>query len=332
MLSEMTSSILAGSRIIREPVGGGAGYWCGAPGAFYEPGERTWYLTYRIRRPRGIQPDRGGEARIARSKDLESWEDIWSITKDKLGSSSIERTALHKGPDGRWRYFISYVDPADDRWCLSMISAREISLLNPSACRPIFKAKDLKLEGVKDPWIFKANEKFHMLLSVAVPTAKTNAQSHSTRDIFNTGECVSATALASSTDLENWDWGGIVFSPGAGGWDKYCRRINSLVQTFDGYYGFYDGSASHAENYEERTAIATSADLQTWNSLSPDGPALASPHASGSLRYVDAQILGDQANLFYEFARSDGSHDLRLAQLPRSELEAWLKQPSKATR
>lgn len=328
MSSEMTDSILASSQIVREPVGSGQGYWSGAPGAFYEVEERAWYLTYRIRRPRGIPPDRGGEARIARSTDLDSWEDVWSITKDKVSSSSIERCALHKGPDGLWRYFISYVDPADDRWCVSVMSAREIKDLNSGECRPVFKAAEFGLEGVKDPWIFKASGKFHMLLSVAVPTPKTNADSHSTKDIFNTGECTSATALATSTDLEKWDWSGLVFSPGPGGWDKYCRRINSFIPTVDGYAAFYDGSASHAENYEERTGIATYSDLQDWTTQTPEGPALASPNASGSFRYVDAQITGDHTHIFYEFARPDGSHDLRLARLFKSDLTAWLKNPS----
>jgi hypothetical protein len=325
MSSEIVNSILTSSQIIREPVGSGKGYWSGAPGVFYETEELAWYLTYRLRRPRGVAPDRGGETRIARSTNLETWEDVWSVTKDKLGSSSIERCALRKGPDGLWRYFISYVDPQDNRWCLSVMSAREITGLKATECRPVFKAAKLGLEGVKDPWIFTAEGKFQMVLSVAVPTPKTKPDSHSTKDIFNTGECVSATALATSPDLEKWTWEGVVFSPEANGWDKYCRRINSLVPTGEGYAAFYDGSASHAENYEERTGIATSRGLRTWATATPDGPAFVSPNASGSFRYVDAQIAGEQANVFYEFARPDGSHDLRLARLPKTAVLNWLK-------
>src|SRR3989442_1664598 len=92
----MTSELLANGRILCEPVGLENGYWAGAPGVFYAADERGWYLTYRIRRPRGIQPDRGGEARIARSADLNHWQDLWSVTKDKFGSASIERCALQK--------------------------------------------------------------------------------------------------------------------------------------------------------------------------------------------------------------------------------------------
>jgi hypothetical protein len=311
MAQQLTSEQLAGGRILREPAGFENGYWSGAPGVFYASDEKTWYLTYRIRRPRGVAPDRGGEARIACSTDLEKWQDLWSVTKDRFGSASIERCALRKGPDGQWRYVASYVDPADGRWCVSVVESSNIQALDATKARPIFKASALGLEGIKDPWIFEHQGTFQMILSVALPTAKTGSQSHSTLDIFNTGDCISATGLATSRDLEQWEWQGIIFAPEVSGWDSYCRRINSVVPYRGKFFAFYDGSASHAENYEERTGLAVSSDLRSWNSLTPRGPMFTSPHASRSLRYVDAQLMGQEACLFYEFARPDGAHDLR---------------------
>src|SRR5207244_9998455 len=122
-----------------------------APGVFYAKDERACYLTYRIRRPRGIPPDRGGEARIARSTDLKQWKDVWSVTKDKFNSASIERCALRKGADSHWRYFASYVDPADGRWCVSVLQSRSLENLDPAQSKAIFKAPPLGLEGIKDP-------------------------------------------------------------------------------------------------------------------------------------------------------------------------------------
>jgi hypothetical protein len=78
------------------------------------------------------------------------------------------------------------------------------------------------------------------------------------------------------------------------------------------FLGFYDGSAGHEQNYEEKTGLATSEDLRHWQCLTPEAPRLTSSHGSGSLRYLDAQVQGQEACLFYEFARPDGSHDLRL--------------------
>jgi len=314
------SQVLTSGRIIREPVGFETGYWAGAPGVFYAADERAWYLTYRIRRPRGVAPDRGGEARIARSTNLQDWEDVWSVTKDKFGSASIERSAIHKGPDGHWRYFTSFVDPGDGRWCVSLLSATEVRKLDPARAKPLFKAGSLELEGIKDPWILTHDRAYYMFLSVALPTPKTSRQSHSTLDIYNTGECLSATGLAISRDLENWQWQGVIFKPPASGWDSYCRRINSVVAYQQKFIGFYDGSASHAENYEEKTGLAISSDLRRWECLTAASPAMTSPHGSGSLRYVDAQPADARRSetpgsmqIFYEFARSDSAHDLRLA-------------------
>jgi len=320
------SELLAAGSVIRQPVGFEKGYWAGAPGVFYAADERTWYLTYRLRRPRGVPPDRGGEARIARSTDLQHWEDVWSVTKDKFASASIERCALRKGADGLWRYFASCVDPAHGRWCVSVLKARKLQDLDPAKATPLFKVPALGLEGVKDPWIVEHRGAFCMFLSVAVPTARTTAQSHATLDIFNTGECVSATGLATSSDLESWQWQGVVFTPGAVGWDRYCRRLNSVLPWEGKFLGFYDGSAGHHENYEEKTGLAVSQDLRHWECLTLKSPRLTSPHGSGSLRYLDAHVSGQEACLFYEFARPDGAHDLRLvrASLGRllSELSA----------
>lgn len=320
MATKLTSELLADGQIILHPVGDEKGYWVGAPGAFYAADEKAWYLTYRIRRPRGVAPDRGGEARIARSTDLKTWEDIWSVTKDKYDSASIERSAIRKGKDGTWHYITSYVDPADGRWCVVSMKASDPRKIDPAKRQVIFTAAPLGLEGIKDPWIFEADGKFQMILSVAMPTPKTGDQSHSSLDIFNTGECVSATALASSSDLEKWEYHGVVLKPEGAGWDCYCRRINSIAGLGGRAFAFYDGSASHLDNYEEKTGIATSVDLKNWKTLTPNGPAFTSPHASGSLRYIDAQVLGEEVFLFYEFARKDGAHDLRVVTMDKATL------------
>jgi hypothetical protein len=38
---------------------------------------------------------------------------------------------------------------------------------------------------------------------------------------------------------------------------------------------------------------------------------LASPHASGALRYMDVVPVGDELYFYYEAARPDGAHELR---------------------
>jgi hypothetical protein len=318
--TEQAARSLRDPRVVREPVSGGAGYWVGAPGVFYARDESAFYLTYRIRRPRGVEPDRGGEARIARSVDLIQFDDVWGVTKDVYGSASIERSAICKDANGTWRYFTSFVDPADGRWCVSVVTGPDVRRLDATRARRLFTAAPLGLEGVKDPWLFEDQGVHYMVLSVATPTPQTAAGSHATLDIFNTGDCVSATGLARSRDLESWEWLGVVFAPEASGWDTYCRRINSIVRHNGTYLGFYDGSASHLENYEEKTGLAVSTDLRSWTSLTSEGPAMTSPSASGSLRYLDLVASTDRLWTFYEWARDDGAHDLRIAPIDLDRL------------
>lgn len=319
-MSKITNELLANGTVIREPVGKEQGYWVGCPGAYYETTERAWYLTYRIRRPRGVEPDRGGEVRIARSTDLTRWDDVLTIRKDQYNTASIERSCLHRGEDGLWRYITSYVDPADGRWCTALMKAAKVEQLDPAKREVIFSAAPLKLEGVKDPWILEENGVYHLFLSIAIPTPKTSDGSHATLDIFNTGECKSGTGLATSRDLDHWEWQGVILAPGDTGWDKYCRRINSVVPLGGKYLAFYDGSASHLENYEEKCALAVSNDLRHWETKSPTGPKFTSPHASTSVRYFDAKFANGKWHIFYEFARADGAHDMRVITCDASDL------------
>ena len=92
--TDRADRLLRHPHVVRQPGGVGQGHWAGAPGVAYSRHDQAFYLTYRIRRPRGVAPDRGGEARIARSTDLKHFEDIWSVTKDRYDSVSIERSAI----------------------------------------------------------------------------------------------------------------------------------------------------------------------------------------------------------------------------------------------
>ncbi|MBL67842.1 MAG: hypothetical protein CMO74_05235 [Verrucomicrobiales bacterium] len=307
---------LLNGTLIREPVGDERGYWVGAPGWCWDESEKAAYLTYRIRRPRGVEPDRGGESRIAKTTDFETFKDVWSVHKDQYNSASIEKSCLKRGTDGQWRYFTSYVNPKDGRWCTTINKADSVEALDPANRKLLFDTAELGLEGIKDPWLIEVEGTYHLFLSVAKSTASTTDSSHDTLDIFNTGECVSATALATSGNLDDWEWQGAVLQPEGNGWDCYCRRINSVLPLNGRYYGFYDGSAGHHENYEEKTGLTVSDDLRHWEVLSPEGPVVLSPHASGSLRYIDAQHVGDQFIFIHELTRANGAHEMRMGKFP----------------
>jgi len=82
--------------------------------------------------------------------------------------------------------------------------------------------------------------------------------------------------------------------------------------TYTNKNAFYDGSAGHHENYEEKTGLAVSDDLKNWEVLSTDEPVVLSPHATGSLRYIDAQHVGDEIIFIYELTRENGAHEMRM--------------------
>ncbi len=354
---------------IRTPPAPGRGYWAGAPTVWLDHNDHASYLSYRLRRPRGVEPERGGETRIAVSTDGIHFEDIWRAEKSQFGSPSIERCSLARSRDGRWQYFVSFVDGSDGRWRVDRLEAGAVDELDPASREPVFTAEQLNIEGVKDPNVFVHGGVYWMLLSyVPALVGFSHEQLHGTADIYNTGLSLSCSAVASSLDGKDWQWQGEIMHPmpGTARWDAYATRVCCVIPARPVWLASSDGSRSVDENYEERTGLAVGgicpegalnsrqtdlgtpgayareagvlpapAGLFTFRSITPDGPALVSPHASGSLRYIDAvppvvradrrpppgpldPVAIDRASrrstfFYYEFARPDGSHELRVS-------------------
>jgi hypothetical protein len=284
----------------------------------YDAEQGDFYLVYRLRRPRGVHPDRGAEVRIARSRDGLAFDDIWSATKDQLHTTSIERCALARGRDGRWRLYVSYVDPADQRWRIDVTEADRPDAFDLTAVRSVLTAADIAAEGVKDPFVFRVAGLDHMIVSYATADRSATAQElHGTADAYNTGLIRSATGLATSADGRHWHWEGALLSPSPGGWDSYCARIGCLWYEPPVWLALYDGSADVRENYEERCGLAYSCDLHRFERVTRAGPLLVPPHGTGALRYFDVLALPHARFLYFEMARPDGSHDLRGLRLAR---------------
>ena len=109
----------------------------------------------------------------------------------------------------------------------------------------------------------------------------------------------------------------ISLRPATPGWDSYCSRISSLVRVGQQWLAFYDGSADVSQNYEEQCGLALSADLRNFTRLTVAGPVVQSGGGSRSVRYVDVVPVGEDLYFYYECARADGAHDLRLSIVPR---------------
>lgn len=296
----------AASTLIAAPPGDGPGYWAGAPGALWT--DDRFYLVYRLRKPR---PERGGELVLATSGDGERFETIWSARRQDFGSPSIERCALVRA--GKvWRLYVSYVDGSDGRWSIDVLEADTPDRFEPARRSRALDPDAAGVAAVKDPWLRRVRAEWWMFVSCASPVLRAPGEADVVGDALSTGRTNSVTGLATSPDGLIWQWRGIVFDASERGWDRFTSRLSAAVPYGKRWLGLYDGSASLAENYEERCGIAISNDLVRWRRLSVPRPAIgAAQPGPGAIRYVEAVSGPGWARYFFELSRSDGSHELR---------------------
>jgi hypothetical protein len=272
------------------PPGQGSGVWAGAPSAARSDGEI--YLAYRVRRP--IGQGRGYAVVVARSADGEHFETILTIGKDELDTESLERPALVAAPDGTWRLYLSCATTGTKHWRIEVIEAS-----HPGA----FDARQSQIvlpgdpgTGIKDPVIVHDGNQWHLWASV-----------HPLADPAETDRM--ATDYATSSNGLDWTWQGTALSPRTGEWDSRGVRVSAVRFTDAAVMAYYDGRASAAENYEERTGLATGAQPAA---LTANGLIAQSPYGKGGLRYLSIVDLCDSAErYYYEMTREDGAHELR---------------------
>ena len=272
-----------------EPPHRGAGYWAGAPSAAL--GDDGIYLAYRMRRPVGH--GRGYALAIARSADGEHFETVLSIGRELMHTESLERPSLVRTPEGTWRLYVSCATPGTKHWRVEVIEAADPGSFDARRSQVVLPG-DTKT-AVKDTVIVRDRGLWHLW-----------ASTHPLGDPLETDQMV--TEYASSADGLEWTWEGTALSPRPGEWDSRGVRVSAVRFTADGVVAYYDGRASAAENYEERTGVATGPNPAT---LTAAGPVYGSPSGRG-LRYLNIVNLGDgRERLYYEMTRADGAHDLR---------------------
>ena len=304
--------------VVREPERAAPGYWAGCPGVLYEAARQRFLLSYRQRRPRGTALDRGWRCALAASSDGVRFDDIWEIRKDELNTASMERFSLMPASSGGYCLYISYVNPADNRWRIDVLETADPASFAVQSARPALTAAGTGTEGVKDPYALRIGPVTYLFASFAAArpfTAEERQRAHSTGDIYNAGMTTHPTGLATSLDGAGFHWHGTALDVGDS-WDAYQARLTCVVPTGAGYVGFYDGSAGARENYEERCGVATSGDMWHWQRLTTQRPWIVGPYGSGATRYLDALVVDGQWWIYYEMARADGAHDLRLQQIP----------------
>ena len=148
------------SRVVVAPPGEGAGYWAGAPSACLVDGVDLPRLPA-ARRP--IGQGRGYAVAVARSADGERFETLATIARHEMDAESLERPALVRTPDGRWRLYLSCATPGTKHWRVELIEATDPAG-STSRTRQIVLPGDAKT-GVKDPVIVHHDGRWHLWAS-----------------------------------------------------------------------------------------------------------------------------------------------------------------------
>jgi hypothetical protein len=277
--------------VVIEPPGAGPGYWAGAPYAAAADGDI--FLAYRLRRP--IGQGRGFAVVIARSRDGVRFETLLTIGSRELATESLERPALVRTPEGRWRLYLSCATFGTKHWRVEVTEAAHPAEFDVTDRETVLPG-DVKT-GVKDPVIIHHDGRWHLWASC-----------HPLEDPLHTDQMT--TEYATSPDGLAWTWHGTALSGTPGRWDSRGARVTTVCLGDGAVTAFYDGRASAAENYEERTGVAAGTDPAALTPLG-DGPLASSPYHGGGLRYLDILPLPrGGTRLYYEMTRADGSHAL----------------------
>ncbi|SHN48012.1 hypothetical protein [Cryptosporangium aurantiacum] len=285
-----------GATVVVEPPEVTTGSWAGAPSAVLADG--VYYLAYRLRLPIGA--GRGYVNVIAKSADGVTFEPVAEVRREEFDSDSLERPALLRAPDGRWRLYVSVATPETKHWRVVLLEADTPEKLPLAAPRTVLPGDETV--GVKDPVIVHAAGRWHLWASVH----PLESDEHADR---------MTTEYATSPDGVEWTWHGTALAGRPGEWDARGVRFSSVVVDGDSALALYDGRATAEENWEEVTGLA-------HGRLGDDGlfspfvadprPPKRSPFAPGGLRYVSVLTLPEGGyRVYYEGTRADGAHELR---------------------
>jgi hypothetical protein len=272
--------------------------WAGAPSAILVGDEI--FIAYRLRR--GVERGRGYANVVARSTDGVNLTPVTQVVKEQFGGASLERPALVVTPEGRWRLYVSVATPNSKHWRVDLVEADSPAGLGSAEARTVLPGDETM--AVKDPVVMRDGDLWHLWASCHPLQSEEHADRMATR-------------YATSPDGVDWTWVGVALVGRPGHWDARGVRVSSIWSAVDGpgVQASYDGRATAAENWEERTGLARGkrADNGVFEPLvaSDDAP-LGSPHPPGGLRYLSIVTLpAGQYRIYYEATRADGAHELR---------------------
>src|ERR1700761_2279837 len=196
--------------VAAEAPGAGPGYWSGAPCAV--AGDDEIFLAYRLRNP--IGQGRGYAVAVARSADGERFDTLMTIGKEEMATESLERPALVRTPDGRWRLYLSCATTGTKHWRGEGTQAASPAEFDASQ-REVVLPGDVTKRAVKDPVILRHDGRWHMWATI-----------HPLADPLETDQMT--TEYATSSDGLDWIWHGTALSGRPGEWDARGTRVTAV--------------------------------------------------------------------------------------------------------
>jgi hypothetical protein len=262
--------------------GRGHGFWAGSPSATFD-GEGGVVLAYRVRT--GIGPEGGAQTIVARSDDGETFATVAMLDKSRFDAMSMERPAIVRLDDGRWRLYVCPATKNSKHWWIDVLEADDPEKFEDADARTVFPGDDLT--AVKDPIVQRVDGGWQAWICCH-PLDEPDEEDRMT------------SAYATSDDGIEWRWHGTVLAPRPGAWDARGARLTAVLA--DGRAA-YDGRATKEENWFERTGLARRVEGR-FEALG-DEPVY-------DARYLDVLPLPEGGyRIYYEARLPDGSHELR---------------------
>jgi hypothetical protein len=259
--------------------GRGPQRWAGAPSAAVDV-DGSVVLAYRTR-------GAGDRNVLARSADGEHFETVATVEADGVAGADVmvERPALVRTPAG-WRMYTSCSTPGTKHWWVGLLEAPTLAGLATAEHRPVFPGD--AATAVKDPVVRFDGTRWHAWLCchpLDVPGEEDRM----------------STAYTTSADGRTWAPPRTVLRGRPGRWDARGARLTGFLP--DGR-ATYDGRATAAENWFERTGFARA------DTLAPTDDEVL------DLRYLEVLALpGGGHRAYWEARLPDGTHELRTAAL-----------------
>jgi hypothetical protein len=267
--------------------GTGEGYWAGSSSAALDD-DGTFVIAYRVRT--GHQGR--GSTVVSRSDDGERYTTVATLDQARFGAQSMERPALVRTAEGRWRIYVCSASPAPSKhWWIDVLEADDPEGFASADARTAFPGDEHT--GVKDPLVQRVDGGWQAWICCH-PLDEPDEEDRMT------------TAYATSADGLDWEWHGTVLAPRPGTWDARGARVTAVLP--DGRAA-YDGRATKEENWFERTGLARHTGRGRLEQTADEPVA--------DVRYLDVLPLPDGGyRIWYEARLPDESHELRTELTP----------------